>query len=141
MRPGAFHANLYRIALCLFKAFVHLNALLITHLPNFKLLDYFPPAKLNVRVPSPYIIWNASTNYYLQGVDERTLIGRLFIDDAKIPTYQVLGLISAWDFSTGMILGCFLKVQPFEPLLGLISRLRPFLFWNLNLEGRKGCVL
>jgi hypothetical protein len=49
----------------------------------------------------------------------------------------MLTSIAAWDFSTGMILGCFFKRQPSEPLLELIHRVTPFLFWNFNIQARK----
>ncbi|KFY99755.1 hypothetical protein V500_01283 [Pseudogymnoascus sp. VKM F-4518 (FW-2643)] len=123
-----------RIAIMLFKAFVHLNALLITHLPKFRLLDYFDPAMLNVRVPSSQEIWNASNKDHLQDVDGRALIGSLFTGDTNNLTYQTLTSISACDFSTGMILGCFNKRQPDEPLLELMGRVSPFLAWHFNIQ-------
>lgn len=128
------HTNMSRLAVMLFKAFVHLNALLVTHLPKFRLLDYFDPAMLNVRVPSSQEIWNASNKEYLQDVDGRALIGSLFIGDTNSLTYQTLTSISACDFSTGMILGCFNKRQSDEPLLELIDRVSPFLAWHFNFQ-------
>ncbi|KFY82990.1 hypothetical protein V498_08352 [Pseudogymnoascus sp. VKM F-4517 (FW-2822)] len=127
-----------RLAVMLFKAFVHLNALLITHLPKFRLLDYFDPAMLNVRVPSSQEIWNASDKDYLQDADSRALIGNLFIDDTNNIIYQTLTSISACDFSTGMILGCFNKRQPDEPLLELVRRVSPFLAWHFNVQDSEG---
>ncbi|KFY18437.1 hypothetical protein V493_08616 [Pseudogymnoascus sp. VKM F-4281 (FW-2241)] len=106
-----------RLAVILFKAFVHLNAILTTHLPKFRLLDNFDPSMLNVRVPSSQEIWNASNKDYSQDVDGRPIIGSLFIGDTNNTAYQTLTSISACDFSTGMILGCFHKRQPDEPLL------------------------
>lgn len=131
---ASFHTNMPRLAIMLFKAFVHLNALLITHLPKFRLLDYFDPAMLNVRVPSSQEIWNASNKDHLQDVDGRALIGSLFTSDTNNLTYQTLTSISACDFSTGMILGCFNKKQPDEPLLELMGRVSPFLAWHFNVQ-------
>ncbi|KFY73966.1 hypothetical protein V499_05978 [Pseudogymnoascus sp. VKM F-103] len=123
-----------RLAVILFKATVHLNAVLITHLPKFRLLDYFDPAMLNVRVPSSQEIWNASSKDYSQDVHGRALIGSLFIGDTDNRTYQTLTSISACDFSAGMILGCFNKRQPDEPLLDLVRRISPFLAWHFNVQ-------
>ncbi|OBT82699.1 hypothetical protein VE02_08846 [Pseudogymnoascus sp. 03VT05] len=114
-----------RLAVILFKATVHLNAVLITHLPKFRLLDYFDPAMLNVRVPSSQEIWNASKKDYSQDVNGHTLIGSLFSRDTNNFTYRTLTSISACDFSAGMILGCFNKRQPGEPLLGLFVNSLP----------------
>lgn len=146
MRVGTVHANVPRLALALFKASVHLNALLITHLPKFPLFDHFDPAMLNVRVPSSRRMWDVSRKDYLQDIDDRTLIGSLFIGDTNDLTYQTLTSIAAWDFSTGMILGCFHKRQPGEPLLELMPRVTPFLFWplntqTLNIQARKDRVV
>lgn len=133
--------NMLRLAVILFKAFVHLNALLITHLPKFRLLDYFDPAMLNNRVPSSQEVWNASNKDYLQDIDGRALIGSLFIGDTNNLTYQTLTSISACDYSTGMILGCFNKRQPGEPLLELMRRVSPFLAWHFNVQsGEEGRI-
>lgn len=131
---ATFHTNMPRLAIMLFKAFVHLNALLVTHLPKFRLLDYFDPAMLNVRVPSPQEIWNASNEDYLQDANSRALIGNMFIDDTNNIIYQTLTSISACDFSTGMIFGCFNKRQPDEPLLELVRRVSPFLAWHFGVQ-------
>ncbi|KFY11130.1 hypothetical protein V492_04628 [Pseudogymnoascus sp. VKM F-4246] len=121
-----------RLAVMLFKASVHLNAVLITHLPKFRLLDYFDPAMLNVRAPSPQEIWNASNKDYSQDGDNRAIIGSLFTGDTNHLTYQTLTSISACDFSTGMIIGCFNNRQPDEPLSELMRRLAPFLAWHFD---------
>ncbi|KFZ01197.1 hypothetical protein V501_10146 [Pseudogymnoascus sp. VKM F-4519 (FW-2642)] len=123
-----------RLAVILFKATVHLNAVLITHLPKFRLLDYFDPAMLNVRVPSSQEIWNASNKDYSQDVHGRALTGSLFIGDTDNRTYQTLTSMSACDFSAGMILGCFSKRQPDEPLLDLVRRISLFLAWHFNVQ-------
>lgn len=128
------HTNMSRLAVILFKAVVHLNALLTTHLPKFRLLDNFDPSMLNVRVPSSQGIWNASNGDYLEGVDGRPIIGNLFIGDTSNHAYQTLTSISACDFSTGMILGCFHKRQPDEPLLEVMHRVSPFLAWRFNAQ-------
>ena len=81
-------------------------------------------------------MWDAGNNDHLQDVDDRTLIGDLFTGDADDSTYQALTSIAAWDFSTGMILGCFFKRQRGESLLELLPRVTPFLFWHLSIEAR-----
>ena len=83
---------------------------------------------LNVRVPSSQRKWDTSNKIYLLDVGDRTLIGGLFIGSANGLAHQALISIAAWDFSTGIILGCFFKRKPGEPLLELMSRITPFLF-------------
>jgi hypothetical protein len=135
------NSNMFRLAVTLFKATVHLNAVLITHLPKFRLLDYFDPAMLNVRVPSSQEIWNATNKDYSQAFDGRALIGSLFIGDTNNLTYRTLTSISACDFSAGMILGCFNKRQPDEPLLELMRRVSPFLAWHFNIQNSDESVI
>lgn len=85
-------------------------------------------------------MWEVATAiHHLQDkdVDDRALVGGLFVDDAIHHPYQALTSVAAWDFSTGMILGTFFKRSPREPLVDLISRVRPFLFWPLDVQARK----
>lgn len=135
---GVFHTNMYRLAVIAFKSSVHLNAVLITHLPKFRLLDHFDPAMLKVRLPSSQEVWNTNKNDYAQNINGRALIGSLFFGDTNNAAYQTLISISAFDFSTGMILGCYSKRQTGEPLLELMSRVSPFLAWNYSVQDREG---
>ena len=132
------YPNMYRLAVVTFKALVHLNAVLITHLPKFRLLDHFDPAMLKVRPPSSQEVWNANKNDFAQNLNGRALIGSLFASDTNNVAYQTLTSISACDFSTGIILGCFIKQQPSETLLELMGRVSPFLAWNFNVQDREG---
>jgi hypothetical protein len=89
---------------------------------------------LNVRVPSSQRTWDASTEDYLADSDDHALIGGLFIGNTNCLSYQALTSIAAWDYSTGMILGCFFRRQPDEPLLEFMARLKPFLFWHFKIR-------
>ncbi|CAJ2504339.1 Uu.00g117330.m01.CDS01 [Anthostomella pinea] len=112
-----------RVSLILFKTLVHLNALLITHLSMWPLFHYLDPAALDVRIPSSQIIWDSITDGKQQESDYGNLtVGSLFVGETSSPTYQALTSLAAWDFSTGMILGCFVNRQPGESLSQTMHR-------------------
>ncbi|KAI1260052.1 hypothetical protein F5Y18DRAFT_407283 [Xylariaceae sp. FL1019] len=127
-----------RLALVIFKVFIHLNALLMVHLPMWPLLDHLDPSALSVRVPSSQKAWDANTSGDLQEPDDRSItVGGLFLGEADSQTYQTLTSISAWDFSTGMIMGCLFNKQPEESLFETMHRVTPFLFFHLKVRIKK----
>ncbi|KAI1495508.1 hypothetical protein F5X99DRAFT_403298 [Biscogniauxia marginata] len=50
---------------------------------------------------------DTSIEDYVQSFHYHALIGGLLIGGGNCLTYQTLTSVAAWDFSTGMILGCF----------------------------------
>ena len=83
-------------------------------------------------------MWDASIKDDLQKIEDGTLIGGLFMGDVNYLSYRALTSIAAFDFSTGMILGCFFKRKPGETLLELMPRVTPFLSWNLKIQAGRG---
>ena len=107
--------------------FIHFNALLLAHFPKFRLLDYFHPSILKIRIPSTNGLSDLETVDDVQYTANIALVGSLFVGDMNPRKYAMLSSISAWDFSTGAILGCYTRSQPGEPIVELMEKITPFL--------------
>ncbi|KAF3056760.1 Zinc finger protein [Trichoderma lentiforme] len=121
-----------RLALALFKIQVHLNSLLVNNLPQFKPFEYLAPRMLNVRVPSPERLWEGDISDLFGGNEGNVLISSMFLDSARSSDYKNLSLVIAWDFTLGMVLGCFLTRHPGETYVALIQRITPFLDFHIT---------
>ncbi|KAL6811937.1 hypothetical protein J3E69DRAFT_359723 [Trichoderma sp. SZMC 28015] len=120
------------LALALFKIQVHLNSIMTNNFPQFKPFEYLAPRMLNVRVPSSQRLWEGNISD-LFGEDEcNVLISSMFLDSARPNDYKNLSLVIAWDFTLGMVLGCFLTRHPGETYVALIQRITPFLAFHMN---------
>ncbi|EHK17823.1 uncharacterized protein TRIVIDRAFT_128617, partial [Trichoderma virens Gv29-8] len=121
-----------RLALVLFKVQVHLNSLLINNFPQFKPFEYLTPQMLNVRVPSPEKIWEGNVSQLFEGNERNILVRNIFLDCVGSDGSKTLSLVIAWDFTLGMVLGCFLTRHPEESYVTLINRTTPFLLLHIK---------
>ncbi|EWZ29456.1 uncharacterized protein FOBCDRAFT_245710 [Fusarium oxysporum Fo47] len=118
-----------RLALLHFKVHVHLNSILLRHFPQFKTLDYLTPCMLKVRIPLP--------SYYWEGDDAafpREGEGAGTVADLLVPCTELTHVsdLVAWDFTLGMVIGCYLVRPSKENHRELIKRLDPYLFLHLK---------
>ncbi|KAH8881053.1 hypothetical protein GQ53DRAFT_668654, partial [Thozetella sp. PMI_491] len=116
-----------KLSLVQFKMLVHINSLLVSHFPQFRLFEINPQI-LNVRIPSPLKAWDESDQNLSVEKEQPILVRSLFSENSTPLTYQGLARITAWDFTTGMILWSFLKRHPGETLIITTRRAAPFLF-------------
>lgn len=87
---------------------------------------------LNVRVPSPERLWERDISDLFEGNECNVLISSMFLDSARPSDYKKLSLVIAWDFTLGMVLGCFLTRHPGETYVALMQRVTPFLVFHIN---------
>ncbi|KAL7908494.1 hypothetical protein GGI35DRAFT_486570 [Trichoderma velutinum] len=121
-----------RLALALFKIQIQLNSLLVSNFPQFKPFEYLTPLMLNVRVPSPESVWEGNASGLFGGNECNVLVRNIFLDSTSSNEYKKLSLVIAWDFTLGMVLGCFLTRHPEEDYVALINRITPFLSFHIN---------
>ncbi|KAH8807469.1 hypothetical protein F5884DRAFT_880561 [Xylogone sp. PMI_703] len=117
------------LALIHFKVFIHLNWLLIKYFPAFKPFQYISPKDLNIRVPSPRVIWDDQTKIAPQYYNTTVLTVKslsLIAEGAR--NFESISFISRWDYSVGMIIWCFLTMDPDKSYSDLMRRLTPYLF-------------
>ncbi|KAL6407503.1 hypothetical protein AUP68_10335 [Ilyonectria robusta] len=120
-----------RLVLVHFKTFIHINSTLTEHFAMFKPFEYLHPSKLRVRAPSPLAAWNACTNPTTQSSDQQVLVSDLSKSNVSASLlYSELGPLLAWDFTTGMILGCFISQKSDEKYAAVLKRAQPFLFMH-----------
>ncbi|KAM5341320.1 hypothetical protein ACJ41O_014351 [Fusarium nematophilum] len=118
-----------RLALLHFKVHVHLNSLLMCHFPQFKPFDYLTPSMLKVRIPSPSSYWDDDDAVFPRQGQAAETVADLLVPCTEFT--RVSDLV-AWDFSLGMVIGCYLVRQAGEGHQELIKRLDPFLFTHLH---------
>ncbi|KLO81611.1 uncharacterized protein Y057_1242 [Fusarium fujikuroi] len=118
-----------RLALLHFKVHVHLNSILMSHFSQFKPFDYLTPSMLKVRIPSSGLHWEGGDGSVpCQGHGSRTVAD--FLGDYTELTR--LSDLIAWDFTLGMVIGCYLVRPAGETHRQLMIRLDPFLFIHLK---------
>lgn len=118
-----------RLALLYFKVHVHLNSILMSHFSQFKPFDYLTPSMLKVRIPSSGSHWEGGDGSLpCQGHGSRTVAN--FLGDYNELTR--LSDLIAWDFTLGMVIGCYLVRPAGETHRQLMMRLDPFLFIHLK---------
>ncbi|KAG5798094.1 hypothetical protein H9Q69_002838 [Fusarium xylarioides] len=98
-----------RLALLYFKVHVHLNSILTSHFSQFKAFDYLTPSMLKVRIPSPSSYWEDDEELLPRQRPGSGTVADL-LDLCKEPTH--LSDLVAWDFTLGMIVGCYLFQIP-----------------------------
>lgn len=121
-----------RLALVHFKMHIHLNSLMMTHFPQLKPFTHMTPQLLRIRCPCPDYIPSALVRAFQEKRKNDLIIGTLFDDDTDPSEYKELSSIVEWDFTLGMIFGCFLTRQPDESYTSLMERIKPFLFLHLK---------
>lgn len=87
---------------------------------------------LNIRVPSPEKIWEGDISEMFGGNKSNILIKHMFLDITRLNDSRSLSLVVAWDFTLGMVLGCFLTRHPTESYVALMNRITPFLSFHIN---------
>ncbi|KAH8891811.1 hypothetical protein GQ53DRAFT_137662 [Thozetella sp. PMI_491] len=123
-----------RLALVHFKVSVHFTALLTTYFPDYRLSEFLDTSMLKVRVPSCHELWDTGAVDGSQAMGRGPLIESLFVAEPKCHKYPLLSSVAGFDFSTGMILGCYTQREPGEPLTKVMENVRPFLFWHLKIQ-------
>ncbi|ENH69295.1 hypothetical protein FOC1_g10004833 [Fusarium oxysporum f. sp. cubense race 1] len=118
-----------RLALLHFKVHVHLNSILMRHFPQFKTFDYLTPSMLKVRIPSPGSYWDRGDAALPRQGQEAEMVTDLL---ALCTKFTLLSDLVAWDFTLGMVIGCYLVRPAEESHCELIKRLDPFLFIHLT---------
>jgi hypothetical protein len=114
-----------------FKTFIHINTILTENYAMFKPFEYLHPSKLRIRFPSTLSSWSSDASTSTVPGEEPLLVSDLSQSGVPGPRlYGLLGPLVAWDFTTGMILGCFISRQPDENYAAVLKRARPFLFMH-----------
>ncbi|EMT69610.1 hypothetical protein NOF04DRAFT_1195239 [Fusarium oxysporum II5] len=118
-----------RLALLYFKVHIHLNSIMVCHFPQFKPFDYLTPSMLKVRIPSPASCWEGD-----EKSPPRQGQGAETVADLLVPCTELTHVsdLMAWDFTLGMVIGCYLVRPAGESHRELIKRLDPFLFIHLS---------
>lgn len=94
---------------------------------------------LRVRVPLNLENWDGNDNFNVDGNGRGVLISSFFQGNTSKPsTYDQLPTIASWDFTMGMILGCFITQQPDEDCAALTRRMQPFLFLHARCLAEDG---
>ncbi|EWG54986.1 hypothetical protein FVEG_17441 [Fusarium verticillioides 7600] len=94
-----------RLVLLHFKVYVHLNSILTSQFSQFKAFDYLTPSMLKVRIPSPSFYWEHDDELLPRRRHGAGTVADL-LDSCNELAH--LSNLVAWDFTLGMIIGCYL---------------------------------
>ncbi|KAI9899645.1 hypothetical protein N3K66_006106 [Trichothecium roseum] len=126
-----------RLALLHFKFLVHLNANMAKYMPQASPLTYLTPQVLNVGIPLAASAWEKEARHVKAAKNSHATVSRLLPTNDEALKREAMALLVSWDFTLGMILGCYWTRKTDDGEDGeddraLAKRIEPLLYSHLQ---------